>query len=101
MTYQLVLQFPESDFPDFDQLIELEGAVAECLGNLGDLDGHDIGSGEVNLFILTAQPGKAFEKVRSVEAVARHSSMSAAYRHLDSEEFTVLYPLGLAKFLVA
>ncbi len=61
MQYQLVLQFPLAEDFDFDALIELETKLTFELGSVHDVDGHDIGSGEVNIFILTNNPDEAFK----------------------------------------
>ena len=56
MKYQLVLQFYASSIEDFDQLIEIEEMLESTLGNLHEVDGHDFGSGEMNIFIHTNDP---------------------------------------------
>jgi hypothetical protein len=94
--YQLVIQRPVEDL---DGLIELEDAIREQLGDAGEVDGHDIGVGESNVFVLTDQPKAAFERLRAL--VAALPSARAAYRRLTSSEWTILYPPGLKDFEVA
>ena len=53
MKYQLVLQLPASSIKDYDEMIELEETIIKGIGSLGKVDGHDAGSGEMNIFILT------------------------------------------------
>ena len=49
VTYQLALQLPASSIKDYDAMIELEETIMSSLGNLGKVDGHDAGSGEMNI----------------------------------------------------
>lgn len=44
MKYQLVLQLPAASIKDYDAMIELEDAIIESLGGVGEVDGHDAGS---------------------------------------------------------
>jgi hypothetical protein len=98
----LVLQWPSSSASavnDFDLLISLEDAIEESLGNLGIVDGHDIGSGEMNIFIFAQDPVLAFERVKSIPTISRHlSNLKAGYREVGKDEFQPLYPEGLDRF---
>ena len=101
MKYQLVLQWPTSLFRGYDQLIALEDAVTADIGDLGTVDGHDMGSGKMNIFIFTDQPERAFERVKSIPRVARNRRKpKAGYRALDEDEYTPIYPEGLTRFSV-
>ncbi len=66
MKYQLVLQLPASSIKDYDAMIELEETIMRSLGNLGKVDGHDAGSGEMNIFILTDHPKLAFQAIKQL-----------------------------------
>ena len=47
-------------------MIELEDMLTEELGDdLGNVDGHDWGSGTTNIFIHTDDPESAFVSLRS------------------------------------
>lgn len=72
MQYQLVLQWPTSLLRNYRLLISLEEAVIAGIADLGMVDGHDMGSGEMNIFIFTEQPGRAFERIKSIHKVARN-----------------------------
>ena len=48
--YQLVLQFAPKALPDYDALVALERQLTGQLGESA-VDGHDMGSGEANIFI--------------------------------------------------
>ena len=95
-THQLVIQFPESAFPDFDDLVDYEDALIETLGDDHEVDGHDIGSGEVNFFVFTVDPTVALGLIREARggALLSHPDVRAASRHVEGERFEPLWPLG-------
>src|SRR5688572_19634226 len=102
MKYQLVLQLPASSIKDYDAMIELEETILRRLGNIGTVDGHDAGSGEMNIFILTDQPKLAFEHVKQVLGTKDFMpELKAAYREIGGDEFTILHPTGLSHFAIA
>ena len=92
-THQLVIQFPQSVFPAFDDLVDYEDALIEVLGNDHEVDGHDIGSGEVNFFIFTADPARALSTVHDASLLA-HAEVRVAARPVDGERYEVLWPVG-------
>ena len=91
MKYQLVLQFQASESEDFERLGEIEDRLIENLGEDHLVDGHDFGSGEMNIFIHTNDPRSAFEKAR-ICLSPRQKEFVAAYRELNGEKYTVLWP---------
>jgi hypothetical protein len=101
MKYQLVLQFDASAIEDFDELLKLELDLGIDLGldleNKHAVEGHDLGSDEMSLFINTDQPEKAFSIAKKLLANTHITKIVAAYRALDSEEYTVLYPENYGK----
>lgn len=92
MKYQLVLQFPIAENFDFDALIELETKLTFELGSEHDVDGHDLGSGEMNIFIHTNNPNNAFAKVNALLSGQLASSLKAAYRIVGTDQFIWLHP---------
>ena len=89
MEYQLVVQVPARAVEDFDVMIELEEAIIEVLGAAGEVDGHDLGAGEMNIFISTDDPKAAFAKLEPMLGKKRLlSSAKAAYRDADGDDFT-------------
>jgi hypothetical protein len=98
MRYQLVLQFRGDSLADYDQMIGLEDRLIEDLGHSADVDGHDCGSGETNIFILTSDPKVTFWRVRqTLKQEGRLDAVAAAYREVAGEQFTVLWPEGSAQ----
>jgi len=98
MKYQLVLQFRGDSLSDFDAMVALEDELTEELKDLADVDGHDFGSGEMNIFIFTADPTATFKRVRPVlERRQQLQSVTAAFREADGEQFAVIWPEGSRK----
>lgn len=74
-------------------MIALEDALIEVLGDSAKVDGHDVGSGEVNIFILTDEPEQTFQQARPVlELRGRLPALTAAYRSVTGESYTVIWP---------
>ena len=98
MRYQLVLQFRGDTLSDYDQMIALEDRLIEDLGHSADVDGHDCGSGETNIFIFTSDPAATFWRVRhTLKQEGRLDAVTAACREATGEQFTVLWPEGSAQ----
>jgi hypothetical protein len=101
MKYVLIFQLSGSSTNDFDELIELEESVRTCIGNLGTVDGHDIGSGERNIFIFTDRPEPSFPAIKSVfESKGVMTQLKVAYREVEGGDYTALHPPGLQHFAV-
>ena len=92
MKYQLVLQFYTSNIVDFKQLIEIEERLESSFGNLHEVDGHDFGSGEMNIFIRTNDPESAFELIKNNLDDSVITNLKAAYRKFDREKYQVIWP---------
>ena len=87
---------------DYDDMIRFEDAIAKGLGALGKVDGHDAGSGEMNIFLYTDDPGAIFERIKPLaEGMGLLTTLVAAYRETDGEEYVVVYPPGRTDFAVA
>jgi hypothetical protein len=99
MQYQLVLQFPE-DALNFDQMVALEDWLIDKTSGIADVDGHDMGVGEINLFIVTDRPTEVFDSIYASLDVRYKSILKAAYRAMSSNEYTVIWPPTLNNFYV-
>jgi hypothetical protein len=100
--YQLVLQFLAVSV-DLDDLVAIEEELVAVVEPPATVDGHDFGSGEANIFILTDAPAATFDIVLPVlKGLARDRDATVAYRTLNGEEFTVIWPKGFkGEFSVA
>jgi hypothetical protein len=93
--YQLVLQFACTSEAEFDAVTELEEKLIDVFADSAtEVDGHDSGSGEANIFILTSDPNAAFATALAVIAKdpGLAASLWAAFRPLDADEYSVLWP---------
>ena len=98
--FLLVLQFPLSCLGDFDRLIQLENNLEKTLEGRGEIDGHDAGSGEGNIFIFTKDPEQAFRVILPSLDERGRQELRAAYRKVEDDGFTTLWPPGLKEFSI-
>src|SRR5579859_2174723 len=102
MRYQLVVQIRPACSKDFDRLVNWEAALIGHLATSAELDGHDLGTGEFNLFIFTDNPTDTFRKIQGApETESFSQSITAAYRPVDGEDYVVIWPHGLKRFEIA
>jgi hypothetical protein len=102
MEYMLVLQWPSSSTAkELDLLISLEDQIRKDIGDHGNVDGHDSGSGEMNIFGFTEDPKATFERIKNIGSIPNHmSNLRARYREVGEDDFVPLYPAGLDYFSV-
>jgi hypothetical protein len=101
MKYQLDLQFAADSMEDFDRLVALEERLIEELDDVATVDGHDFGSGDFNIFVLTDDPATVFGKAHGIvmdQGVP--NVMRSAYREMDGEDYVILWPSSLTEFSV-
>jgi hypothetical protein len=101
MRFQLVLQFPAESLEEFGGLVAFEDDLAELLGPSCSVDGHDFGSGQMNIFVHTDEPMRAFDVIKnSGNARARLKHLIAAFRPMRGEKYTILWPPSAKEFRV-
>jgi hypothetical protein len=97
MNHQLVLQFQGDDDDTLDKVIALEDRLIEALdgSTAAEVDGHEPGEGVINLVLLAKNAAKVWEKIEPiVEDASDELDINAvAFRALNSEEFTVFWPV--------
>jgi hypothetical protein len=64
MRFQAVLQWPAHSFNDYDEMVAVEDLLIAKLSEQSEVDGHDFGTGETNIFVQTDDPRRAFEEIR-------------------------------------
>ena len=95
MRYHLVLQFKEPTVPTVDALAALEDELARQLPSGDEVDGHDSGTGEANVFIVTQDARRAFAAVTpTLHKQQLLDTVAVAYRAENSDEYVRLWPLG-------
>ena len=96
------MQFTANTPDDFDQLVALEEKVFDKLDNTAVVDGHDFGQSEFNIFILTDDPkGVLARSEQIIQARQPKQRLKVAYRALDQEEYTILWPPTAESFHIA
>jgi hypothetical protein len=102
MQFQLVLQFNGDSLGDYDATVALEDELIQELGDTAEVDGHDIGAGETKIFIVTSQPEITFCRAKAVlDRSQLLGAVTAAYRPVAGQTFTVLWPAHRQEFSVA
>lgn len=86
----------------YDGVIEIEDILIESLGDEAELDGHDIGSGEMNIFIWTSDPRAAFAVAQAALAANRlWEDVRAGFREEAEDTYTALWPEDLSDFAIS
>lgn len=102
MPYILVLQWPGASMSDYDELINLEDQLEGVLSAGHSVDGHDFGSGEMNIFVETDDPAAAFAQVAAaLGGSPRWADVRAAYRDATGEDYDILWLPTLREFSVS
>ncbi|MFJ1268538.1 hypothetical protein ACD661_08230 [Legionella lytica] len=101
MEFQLVIQLLEEPYNDIDLIADLEDKLEGSLID-AEVDGHDIGNGEVNIFIHTNTPADILKRVKSIleEECFDLAHVKIAYRKFDAENYLPLWPDNLVEFEV-
>jgi hypothetical protein len=101
MKHRLVLQWPKSSLAQYNPLLETEELLLKHLTSHGEVDGHDFGSDEANIFILTDDPEVLFAEVKAILSNTPYwANARVAYRPNESDEYKILWPKNLTEFKV-
>jgi hypothetical protein len=93
VTYQLVLQVQSDALADYDVMLAIEDRLIIAMDSAAEVDGHDVGSGETNIFILTEDPKAALARALPVlDEFGVLNRIRAAYRRVGEESYTLLWP---------
>lgn len=99
--YQLVLQWSAS-LIDFDTMVEIEDALIDGLAQESEVDGHDAGLGQVNIFIRTNSPHGTFEEIKPIlDRKGALQGVRAAYRNLEASKYVIIWPKSLTEFTIS
>jgi hypothetical protein len=83
-------------------MLKLELQIIQGLGDFGEVDGHDMGAGEMNIFVLTDEPRAAFDRIKVLIGTAElMRELKVAYQEIGKSQFTVVHPPGLTQFSIA
>ena len=102
MKFQLVLQWPTSPATDFDDFIEMESELLDHLDESELVDGHDMGSGQMNIFISTDEPHETLQRAQEILGDFKiWPEVRVAYRDTAGGEYTIMWPADLEHFSVS
>jgi hypothetical protein len=102
MKFQVVLQWPASATSDYDEMVDVEDLLIERFTEQCEVDGHDFGSNEANIFVHTNDPRRAFEEIRVI--LSGHKlwpDTRIACRQIDGNKYTVIWPEGATTFSIS
>lgn len=93
MEFQLVVQFRGGNQVGYDVIVALEDELISALGESADVDGHDIGTDEENIFVITSDPSQTFRDIKTtIENAGLLQLATVAFRSVEGETFTVIWP---------
>jgi hypothetical protein len=94
-----VLQWPATSIEDYDTMIEIENVLVAALSRNNHVEGHDAGSGTVNIFIETDDPQRTCQQIKSaLSSQDMWPEARVAYRSIEGGPYTVLWPKNLHHF---
>ncbi len=97
----LVLQFAGDTIVDFDWLNSVEDRIVDVLTDGDEVDGHDMGNGEMNIFILSGNPTQTFTRImKKLPDIQSRGELRAAYRDVNGDSYSILWPRSATKFKV-
>ena len=77
-------------------MIEIEELLIEGLPDESEIDGHDVGAGEMNILIHTDSPQRSFAALQPIlSAYNRLHDVCVAFREMSKDEYTILWPTDL------
>ena len=93
---RVVVQLPVCEATDFDSLVQIENGLIEILAKHrgARVDGHEIGRGRFNVFIVSDEPWPSmFGRIRAfLEFRGVLGDAVIATRHVEGEGYQVLWP---------
>jgi hypothetical protein len=99
---QLAFQWPASSEAHYRLLLAIGETIRQGPGPIGLVDGHDIGAGEMNVFIHTGDPKGTFAKIMSlIEGKYDLKELMVGYRNFEDHDYTPVFPPGLGVFRAA
>ena len=96
-----VLQWPTESLRNYENLLATEDLLLASLPVGNEIDGHDAGSAQMNIFILADDPTIRFQHVKSLlEKRESWRDARVAYRRVSGNRYTILWPEQLTEFKV-
>ena len=96
-----MLQFDLTAPDDFDAVLAVEEQLTDALDGMADVEGHNVGTRMMHVFIWCDDADETFVSVRDIVDTELLDHARAGWRHADEHVFTPLWPLGLERFDVS
>ncbi len=101
MKYQLTIQWPAKSLEDYDAMIAIEDMLIDKLSNANEVDGHDVGAEQVNIFIRTNDAMNSFDEVKNILGRSEcWNDAKVAYREITADTYTILWPKSATTFVI-
>ena len=99
MKYQITIQISANSTNDFDEMIEFEDELIEILKDIAIIDGHDFGSGEANIFVLTNDQYETYNVIKEkyLNATVKNK-YKISCREIKNDNLVILFPDSLTDF---
>lgn len=103
MQSQLILRFRSGSIESLEDLATFEQDLATLLGATAYVDGHEVGRGNTDVYLLTDNPTSTFRRAKPLlEQLQLLDKVVAAHRVVGGARFAVIWPLRWGrKFTVA
>ena len=99
MKYQITIQISANSTNDFDEMIEFEDELIEILKDIAIIDGHDFGSGEANIFVLTNDQYETYNVIKEKYLNATiKNKYKISCREIKNDNLVILFPDSLTDF---
>lgn len=95
------MQLSEELYIDIDWIANIEDKLYKSTLD-AEVDGHDIGGGEMNTFIHCNDPTNTFKVAKNIfeERLVALENLKAAYREIGEDRYSPLWPPHLNDFKV-
>ena len=93
----MAIQWSDKDI-SLEKIAEIEEILEYDIGVGHEVDGHDFGNGQANIFLLTINPQKLFEEIMGLLDKSELVGAKIAYRQENKNEFTILWPSDAKHF---
>ena len=102
MKFQVVLQWSGASESDYLSMVNLEQKLVDMESPQYEVDGHDCGSNERNIFILSNDPIAVFEIIKPIlEKENELDKIRVAYREIKKSNFNIIWPKSLKSFEIS
>src|SRR5262245_23254635 len=92
---QLIVQFACTQISDYDRFMQVEETLIQAFSqnDYAEVDGHDVGQGRFNIYILPKGAwGPVIERVEAFLKLRGVLNEALIVKQLESEKYIVVWP---------